>query len=141
MENEILLKAEEGLNNPSVSASLDIYDAIMNKVERGDIEPLLALAQLKCISDAIDKASKYIREVSAVEAMNAESTQTAKYYGCKFTIKEVGTKYDYSGDDEWDTLKAEADQIKARMKAREVILQSEGKFIKTSTTSVSVTLV
>jgi len=139
-ENKFLVKIESGIQTPSVENSNAIYEAIMTQVENGAVEPLLALAQLKCIADGIDQAARYIREVNAVEAMNAEDKQTVKYYGCKFTIKEVGTKYNYSGDDEYDALKEEEKVLKAKIKAREVVLQAEGKYEKTSTTSVSVSL-
>lgn len=140
-------------------------------IEEGQTNPLKIHLQLKAMEEIIsgmtsldtrknknaDLAKRYR------DALLSESEKNGRefeYHNAKFTIRETGSKYDYSvcQDEELDKLQQQSDELNKKIKARQAFLKNipdEGTTIldketgdvktiyrpnKTSTTSVIATL-
>lgn len=120
-----------------------------------DRDPLLILKQLKFIEKTIaDILSDSDIEDHFLTEAEKYKEKTIDHLGIKFTIQEVGTKYLYteSGDQIYNDLKKEQENISEKVKAREMYLKTlpeegavcpvHGNFLtrppKTSKTKVSV---
>ncbi len=134
---------------------------LINRIDNGQVDPLKAHLQLKCMEDIIkklnDNSNYKAGLLAAAEKMGGKSFQL---HNAKFEIKEVGTKYDFSnsGDPVYADLAVKMEQLKTEMKAREsflktvplkgmpILIEDTGEAVtvfppsKTSTTSVAVTL-
>lgn len=89
----------------------------IEEIVSGNIDPLRAEIQLKILEESINKIRKDIRVKNFVrdEALKYDK-QT--FLGCKISISYRQTA-DYSGDNEWLTLKG-------KLKAREALLKECG---------------
>lgn len=135
-------------------------DQVVQNVSEGHVDPLKVHLQIKCTEEMIKliKSSKEYSEAVLDEASKHGKSFT--YRNSAVTIKETGTKYDYSvcKDILRDELQEVFDRAKALLDERESFLKSlpaSGQQIvdeatgetykvypplKSSTTSVSVTL-
>lgn len=132
--------------------------SIVSALDEGTADPLKVHLQVKNTEDLIKQITsdeKY-REFLLNEA--GKYGKTFDRFNAKFSVKETGTRYDYSvcGDSEIVQLQEEADKLAEKIKARQKFLQSlppsgvevlQGDELvtlyppaKTSTTSVTVTL-
>lgn len=130
---------------------------IKSEILAYDQDPLKILRQFKYVQKVIDDIlqDKDIREHFVIEAEKF-GAKSFDHLGVKFTICEVGTKYNFKdcGDPKWFDLTTELESLKDKIKARESFLKTlpdegtvdpdTGVFInkatKTSTTNVNVTL-
>ena len=126
-------------------------------IEGGETDPLLAyknIAMLETIFKKL-KSDMIIRDVVLEEA-EKYGQKTFETNGAKYTIKEVGVKYDFNrcGDTQWERLDASIKSLTDKRKERETFLKTitpdvevyndEGTKIeppiKTSQTTVAITL-
>lgn len=133
---------------------------VIDSLTNGDVDPLKIHLQVKCMEDIIAdlKEDATYREL----VLNAAQTngKSFEYQNAKIEVREVGTKYDFSGCDDpvYNELAYQAKVSAAALKARETVLKAipiTGMVItdestgetnkvyppaKSSTTSVVVTL-
>lgn len=114
-------------------------EQVINRVTEGEQYALETLAKLTFLSEIIDTAMKAIRPM-AVDEAEQYGKQPISVGGVGFQVKEVGVKYDYSHDDEWNELKKQADAAALMLKQCEERLRLAGECAKSSTTTVSVIL-
>lgn len=145
--------------------------SVVEAIENRQVNPLKIHLQLKAIEDIIasltstdEKKNKNIEYAKKYKKYLLEEAdkngKDFEYHNAKFSVGEVGTKYDYSkcGDAELLDLYRQAEELKTKIAQREKFLQNipdEGclfinestgeamtlyKPVKTSTTSVKVTL-
>lgn len=133
---------------------------VITKMQDGTADPLKVHLQMKCMEDLVNgfigskKGSKEYKDL-VLEAAQKHGKEF-DYYNAKFSVKEVGTKYDYSvcEDVVMNELLAQQAGLKTRIDERAKFLQTipesgmadpeNGNMIyravKTSTTSVTVKL-
>ena len=150
MENQLI----KVLNR---SDMIDLFVETKELILSGEENPLKIAVSLKVFEDLIKKlrTDMNIQECVLEEAFK-ENEKTFTAYGAEIQIKEMGTKYDFSGcnDSLLDELYAEMNKLKDKIKARENMLKSisedspavsmEGEIlnppIKQSKTGISITL-
>ena len=126
---------------------------LTNAVTEDGMNPLKLLIQLKAIQKVAEQVIANINDLAIDEACKYGKDE--KVFGAKISVKEVGTKYDYTHCTKWNNLQAEIDAIKAKQKAIETALKiasedvpfvdnDSGEIItqpapKKSTTTVAVT--
>lgn len=115
---------------------------LVEKVEEGYMNPLLAYGQLTAMEQAVKAAKDRISNQALTEAQKYEKEGTIPFgaYGCDFQVKESGVKYDFSANDYWRTLKETADLANAELKSHEDLLKRTKQCAKSSKTIVQVTL-
>lgn len=101
-------------------------DQVVQTVAEGHVDPLKVHLQIKCTEEMI-KAIKSSKEYS--EAVLDEASKHGKsfdYRNANLSIKEVGTKFDYSvcQDPEHTALQEAFDLAKAKLDERETFLKS-----------------
>ena len=131
---------------------------IINQLEQGAQDPLKVHLQVKSMEDIIKQLND--NPVYKSYLLDAASQHGKKFafQNAEFSIKEAGTRYDYSqcGDTEAEELELQINQLTEKLKARYKFLQTvpaEGIDIrigdemvtvyppsKSSTTTVAVTL-
>lgn len=124
----------------------------------GEVNPLQTLAQLKMIEKTVAEllSDSEIETAIMSDAEKYNKDELLNLHGCKFEVREVGTKYDYSKTD--DTVLFELEKQKAKIdadiKSRQELLKNVSsespmynadgielrKPIKTSKTKVVVTI-
>ena len=115
---------------------------LVEKVEEGYMDPLLALGQLTALESVIKAAKERIAEPALAAAEKYEKGGTIPFgaYNCDFQVKEAGVKYDYSANAHWQSLKETADLANAELKSHEDLLKRMKQCGKSSKTIVQVTL-
>lgn len=133
----------------------DYIDLVKSDILSGYVNPLESAAMLKSLEDIV-KALRADEEIKGyiLEEADKHQEKTVEEFGCKFQKRET-PRYDYSvcDDSEYNRLADKLNYAKEQVKARENYLKSlkeptinedTGEVInppvKTSTTSVSVTL-
>lgn len=134
---------------------------ILNKIDSGELNPLQAHLQIKCMEDIIEQitiAPNYKHAV--LEESQKYGQKEFEYHNAKISIKEVGTKYDFSntGDTVYQMLEQQKLSAENALKERQKFLKTvpekgmtiaddlTGEMItvyppaKTSTTSIAVSL-
>lgn len=134
--------------------------SIVSEIDNGEINPLSIHAQVKCLEDMLKELTSHPAYKSAVLDEAGKYGKSFELYNAKFSIREVGVKYDYSqcGDIILNELTEQLDALSEKVKARQKFLQlvpAEGIDIvsdqtgevskiyppsKSSTTSITVTL-
>ena len=140
MKEEIAKTMDAVIASPSKDTANALYEQIMLVVDAKPDEVLKHLAELTCLGSAIEQAIKTTRDNYAVAYMEKGAEKTIKAFGAEFTLKEAGVKYDYSDDDTWQMLAQIRDFAVSKVKEHEKVLLAKGRYVKTSTTSVSVKL-
>jgi len=133
---------------------------IVEAIDAGDLNPLDIHYQVKAMEDFIKMLTANSRYKDAVLTECMKHGKSFQFNGSKMEIKETGVKYDYSkcGDPNWQILENQISELKDKQKAVEAhlkVLPAEGievvnadsgevikmyPPVKTSTTSISVTL-
>jgi hypothetical protein len=111
---------------PLTGAEQDLFARqVIESVNAGTVDPLKLDIQLKAIENTID----FIRKAPSVkEAVIKEYSKyigegnTVELHGARVNVSERKT-YEYR-DDELNALKQELEQIKGRIKSREILLQT-----------------
>lgn len=102
------------------------FRSLKSEILDGNHDPLEVLKQLKyaekVIADILtdkDIEYKFLREAILYKE------KTFEYRGAKYTVQEVGTKYDYKdcGDPVWFDLKKQSEEINSKLKEREDFLK------------------
>lgn len=138
----------------------EFINDVLVKLDEGNLDPLKVHLQVKSMESIIEGLTKSETYKSFVlDAAQKHGSKTFEFGNASIQIKEAGTKYDYSqcGDVVYDKMKAEANELNEKVKAREKFLQTINGFItvldpetgqvlclyppsKSSSTTVSVTL-
>lgn len=134
-----LSEAPAGVFQPTKTTALEVARKVVEKVEDGDVDALDMLIKVQWLQAMLDEVKKGIRE-SALNEAEKYGSQPFDLYGANVQVKEMGTKYDYSGNETWDNLQSRIDCLRTEQKAVELILRAQGSCSKQSTTSVVVTL-
>lgn len=132
-------------------------ESVTNNLMEGLADPLKVHLQVKCMEDLIKQitSNSVYKDLVVTEA--AKYGKSFEQHNAKFEIKETGTKYFYynCGDPVLNELENQLADIEKKIKERQAMLKSiTGSLeiligdelvtlyppIKTSTTSVSVTL-
>jgi hypothetical protein len=112
---------------PSNEAELKHYiSTIKGEILSGTIDPLSALKQLKYAEKTIAALLKDA-ELEGHFLEEAEKYgKSFEHLGIKFTVQEVGTKYDFSGcqDSFYDDLIQTKTTVDAKIKEREAFLKT-----------------
>ena len=134
-------------------------DDIVSRLESGQADAIKVHLQIKCMESIVKDLNSNEKYKDYLLDAAGRNGKKFTYHNAEFSIKEVGTKYDYSqcNDAGLNELQVQADQLADKIKARQKFLQmiapegidiitSDGEAIKiyapskTSTTSVAVTL-
>ena len=115
------------LDAPGLSKgqNTSLAEAIIRKVEQGEVNPLTAFLQIKSIEDVCKKAKGGINQWSLEEAQK-HGSRSFDYQGAKVEISELGTKYDFSncGDVIWESLNQQVESLKDQLNDRETFLKT-----------------
>lgn len=118
------------LGNFGEETSNAIADLLTTAVSEGAVDPYYAAALMKCYSDAFTAVLKRTTELLTEH----QEDKSYAAHGVEFTRKAVGVKFHYEEDPEecnkkgredWRELKRQADEIAAKMKARETYLKKQ----------------
>lgn len=141
----------------SKSQVIDLFVETKDQIMSGEQSPLKTAVHLKALEELIKKlrTDEQIQDYTLEEALK-DGAKTFKMYGAEIQIKEMGTKYDFSGcnDSLLDDLYKQMNVLKGKIKTRENMLKSisedspavsmEGEIlnppIKKSKTGISITL-
>lgn len=128
-----------------VPSKADIADASVRLVERVDegyMNPLLAYGQLTALEQVVKAAKERIADQALEEAQRYEKEGTIPFgaFGCDFQVKESGVKYDFSDNARWRELKEANEITTAELKSHEDLLKRMKMCAKSSKTIVQVTL-
>ena len=104
---------------------------IVAGVEAGFEDPLELIVKLEFLKKVAEEARKKIQD-QALEAVDKYEGNSANIFGVLLTIKEAGTRFDYSNTDIWNELKAEESEIAERRKD----LEKKLKILKEKTTEL-----
>jgi len=129
---------------------------LIQRIENGEIDPILVHLQLKCMEQVVETAIGHEKYKSLLLEEATKHGKTFEKYNGTFSIREVGTKYDYSKceDAKYNDMIAEKEALDKEIKERAKFLQNipeggiadpeNGNMIyratKSSTTSVTVTI-
>lgn len=110
----------------STSTQIDVFsDGVIESVQRGEINPLTVLIQLRAMEKASGRILKEIAPNLLKESDMYPGTEF-EFDGNKITKTEHGTKYDYSycGDPVYEFRKQSFDSAKESMNEREAFLKA-----------------
>lgn len=132
---------------------------VINRILVGDADPIKVHLQVKAMEEIIKEITSDPQYRDALLDESAKYGRTFERYNGKFSIKETGTRYDYSqcGDPDLAELYQKKAELDAKIKAREAfikmlpvegidIVTEDGELrkiyppAKSSTTSVTVSL-
>lgn len=134
-----------------------IADKIVNNMlESGnETDVAIGLSVLESLIKSVKERKEFVSAVRDAIARQGIKGKMTLPNGTIIENAEVGTKYDYSSDNTWQSLNAELDTVKAKVKEREDLLKKipEGKMmvdedtgetiyapVKTSTSSYKISL-
>lgn len=110
----------------STSTQIDVFsDGVIESVQRGEINPLTVLVQLRAMERASERILKEIRQNIMNEA-DKYPEKEFDFMGNKMTKTEHGTRYDYSGcgDPVFFKRYAIAKEANEQLKERESFLKA-----------------
>jgi len=100
---------------PSKSVAAQLKEAILSDINQGNISTLEAMARLKCLTDAVEEATKIVKE-TAFEELNKYSEKSIEINGTKFEKCEVGVSYLFN-DPELEEMERKLKERKELLKA------------------------
>lgn len=95
-------------------------------IEDGDVNPLDTIVKMHAVGKLVEGVTKNILVKDAVRAeLEKYGSKTVKFNNATFTMKTVGTRYDYNvcNDPVWRELKGKAEAANAALKEREDMLK------------------
>jgi hypothetical protein len=132
---------------------------VINRILVGDADPIKVHLQVKAMEEIIKEITSDPQYRDALLDESTKHGKTFERYNGKFSVKEVGVKYDYlmCGDPDMDELLLKKAELDSKIKARETFLKTvpqsgldvvteHGELVKiyppvkTSTTTVTVSL-
>lgn len=143
---------------PETKAEIEKFaKLVMEQIDLGEMRDVLTFAaRFKALAKLEETLFGNVLFRDAVLEAAEKYGKNFEHGNAKFSIREVGTKYDYAscGDQEWEQLDSSMKMIAERKAARETFLKSitgemtvfgeDGVQImpphKTSTTSVTITI-
>jgi hypothetical protein len=108
--------------------------ALVGRVESGNASAAEVMVKLKAIESAAKEAQSLI-EYQAIEEADTYENNQGQYKGVSFKHKSGSRRYSYSHDEEYNRLKAAADERAKLMKQRaqssdvELVTKEEGEVI------------
>lgn len=99
----------------------------INDILEGNVNPLEAMTVVAALENFVKAVRGNVLVKDAVrEELEKYGTKSVDFKGAKFTMKEVGTRYDFSscGDPKWSDLKFRIDELTADLKEREKLLKA-----------------
>ena len=141
----------------SKSQVIDLFVETKDQIMSGDQDPLKVAVHLKALEGLISKLRKdeQIQDYTLEQALKQDE-KTFSIYGAEISIREMGTKYDYSicNDSLIEGLYNQMTVLKKQIKERETMLKTikedkplvslEGEILnrplKTSKTGIAITL-
>lgn len=124
---------------PTKSEIKEMATQLVERVEEGYLNPLLAYGQITALEEMLKQAKGIIKDQALAEAERYES-KTFSCYNMDVQVKETGVKYDYTENQHWRELKEVVDLANAELKGHEEVLKRMGQCAKSSTTSIAITL-
>lgn len=112
---------------PSKVAIDTLAKTIINPVLEGDLDIIKAIATIRGVQDALDKAAETLKPLVIDELQKKYSAKEKIIsFGTEFTLKEVGVKYDYSncGDFVLNDLTKQVEELNEKIKDRQKFLKS-----------------
>jgi len=110
----------------SKSQVIDLFVGAKDSIISGSQDPLKVAVHLKALEDLINKLRKdgQIQDL-ILEQVFKEGEKTFKIYGAEISIREMGTKYDYSicNDSLIEGLYSQMTVLKKQIKERETMLK------------------
>ena len=99
-------------------------DAIIAKVESGEVVALDAITTLAFVAEVVKQARDGIKEMAISEAQKYDKAETIMVAGAKIELSNK-SDYDFSGcNDDWSIYTAQMEQLKAKIKEREAFLKT-----------------
>lgn len=135
MAQDIILS--EAYCIPSKTDIAEQVKQVTDQVADGNINPLRAYGLLAALEKVVSEAKKNIQDLALIEA-DKYPEKDKSVYGATFTVKEAGVKYDYADDPEWTALQVQIENLRAEQKGRETTLRMQGKYAKSSTTTLQI---
>jgi len=141
----------------SKSQVIDLFVETKDQIMTGEQDPLKVAVHLKALEALISKLRKdeQIQGYTLEQAIK-QGEKTFKIYGAEISIREMGTKYDYSicNDSLIEGLYSQMTVLKKQIKDRETMLKTisednpavslDGEILnrplKTSKTGIAITL-
>jgi len=143
MNEDNVLVLDENVSRIPTKKEIDAASVrLVNRVDEGYMNPLLAYGQLTALEAVVKAAKERIAEQALEEAQKYEKEGTIPFgaYNCDFQVKESGVKYDFSDNARWRELKEVLDLANAELKSHEDLLKRMKQCAKSSKTIVQVTL-
>lgn len=108
---------------------------LIDSIYDGNVNALDIAVKVKFMEDVISSIKEKLRESVVDECSKWQKGDDIVHYNGEFTIKEAGTKYDYSNcnDEELNSYVAEIDRLTELRKEREKFLRT----IKQSITTIN----
>lgn len=142
METKELVRLNESEMVPTKAYIKDAATKLVERVEDGYMNPLLAFGQLYALGEIVEQAKDKIKELAKQEAEKYEGGGKPGFdaFGCGFQIAETGVKYDYSENECWQKLNEAVKVATAELKGQEALQKELGQYSRSSTTTIKVTL-
>jgi hypothetical protein len=103
-----------------------ITRSYIDDIVEGEVNPLQAVTVVAALEQFVKSVRGHVLVKDAVRAeLEKYGSKTVKFNGATFTMKTVGTRYDFSVCDDpvWRELKARSDNAAAALKEREEMLK------------------
>lgn len=99
---------------------------IIEQISEGEINPLAIHTQVKCLEDMLKELTNNETYRSHCLDEAGKHGKSFELYNAKFSIREVGVKYDYSKCDDplLNELESKLEDITAQVKQRQKFLQA-----------------
>lgn len=132
---QTIMTAPIGRVDITKSSQAALTDKLVEYVREGETYALDTLAKLTWLQGAIEDAIKQIRPVATEKAADY-GTKTFAAYGVDWEVKEIGVKYDFTDDKDWQLYEDTIHEARALQKGRESVLKAMKLAPRTSTTAV-----
>lgn len=138
--NKFLIKLEDANYNGQINVSENGVEKVANKLFNDVLEgntPALSMIEMFNFIDKVGSKVKGMADLNGkyqfVDLVrdeikrNSEDGRSCKSkYGTKFELAETGTQYNFKvcGDEEWNQLNKQLEELKDRIKKRETFLKT-----------------
>lgn len=139
MNNELSAASIFSLLETNKQQRQSFIMSLMDELEAGNVDPLKVFYQSKCIEKILDELTntdekknkdgfmiaKRFRQM-VLDAAEKHNQKEFDFMNAKIKMTETGTKYDYSktGDVELLEWQKQAEELKAKIDARQKLLQN-----------------
>ncbi len=113
---------------PETKEQVSSYAKLLREsVLNGEVEPLKFMAQVSAFELMLKQLKNdHLIKDCALEEAEKHGAKSFELGNAKYQIKEVGTKYDFTGcqDTEWETYQSNESDAKLKRTEREKLLKS-----------------